>query len=49
MNGPSQMRIDIINGNNISVAKFEVHTRAVRGVSRHFEYLEKRSCGLEVT
>ena len=46
MNGASQMRIDIIKGNKISVAKLEVHTRAVRKVSSHFEYLENRSRGL---
>jgi hypothetical protein len=45
MNGASQMRIGIIKGNKISVAKFEVHMRAVRKVSSHFEYLENRSRG----
>jgi hypothetical protein len=48
MNGASQMRIGIIKGNKISVAKFEVHTRAVRQVSSHFEYIENRSRGPDV-
>ena len=49
MNGASHMRTDIIKGNKMSVSKFEVHTRAVRRVSSHFEYLENRSGGLDVT
>jgi hypothetical protein len=49
MNGASQMKVDIKKGNKIYVAKFEVHTRAVREVSNHSEYLENRSRGLEVT
>jgi hypothetical protein len=49
MNGASQMRIDIIKGDIISVAKFEAHTRAVRKESSNSEYFENRSRSLEVT
>jgi hypothetical protein len=49
MNGASQMKTDIKKGNKNYVAKFDVHTRAVRKVSSHSEYLENRSRGPEVT